>query len=240
MKMQGAIALVTGANRGLGHSLVEALLSQGASRVYATARDEAALASLRAISPERVTPLRLDVTKEDDVIRVAQEAKDVNLLIHNAGALRSGNLLQSSISSIREDFETNFYGVLSLSRAFASTLEKSRGAVVNILSVVSLSSMSGLGGYSASKAAAWSMTQALRAEWRAKGVAVHNVYPGPIDTDMIRDFPLAKTSPQEVARAALAGIESGAEDIFPDPASQQFSAVWLRDPKGLERLFSSM
>jgi NAD(P)-dependent dehydrogenase (short-subunit alcohol dehydrogenase family) len=240
MRMQGSIAMVTGANRGLGHAFVEALLTQGASRIYATARDESALAALRALSPDRVKPLRVDITNEGDVLRVAKEAGDVNLLIHNAGTLRSGSLLQSSVSSIREDFETNFYGVLSLSRAFAPVLEKNSGAVVNILSVVSLSSMSGLGGYSASKAAAWSMTQALRAEWRARGIAVHNVYPGPIDTDMIRAFQMPKTSPQEVAHAVLEGLERNVEDIFPDLASRQFAEVWLRDPKGLEKLFSSI
>jgi short-subunit dehydrogenase len=165
----------------------------------------------------------------------------VNLLINNAGLLASFSVLGSDLADLARDIETNFVGPLAVTRAFVRGIEEAGGgAVVNILSVVALASMPGLGGYSASKAAAFSVTQALRAELRAKKIAVHAVFPGPVDTDMARGIDLPKTSPQAVAAAILAGIERGDEDIFPDPMSLDLAARWQRDPKELERQFGRM
>ncbi len=126
-------------------------------------------------------------------------------------------------------------------RAFAPVIERSGdGAIANVLTVVSLASMAGLGGYSASKAAAFSLTQAVRAELKSKNIAVHAVFPGPVDTDMAAEITMPKTSAKDVAAAIIAGIESGAEDIFPDSMSEQLSQIWLQSPKELEKAFASM
>jgi short-subunit dehydrogenase len=135
----------------------------------------------------------------------------------------------------------NFYGPLAVIRAFLPALERARGAAIaNVLTVVSLASRPALGGYSASKAAAFSMTQALRPELKAKGIDVHTVIPGAVDTDMIRAFPIAKTSPDEVAAAIVHGIDRGDEDILTDPMSREVFGRWLQNPKELERYFGAL
>jgi NAD(P)-dependent dehydrogenase (short-subunit alcohol dehydrogenase family) len=237
MKIQGSIALVTGASRGIGRSLVSALLAGGATKVYAAARD---VSKIDARDP-RVVPLQLDVTNGDDIAAAAKKAADVNLLINNAGVLASYDLLATPRSDIERDLATNFFGTLAVTRAFAPIIERSGGgAVANLLTVVSLASMPALGGYSAAKAAAFSLTQALRAQLRAKKIDVHAVFPGPIDTDMAKDITLPKTSPDVAARAIVEGIARGDEDILPDPMAQQVFAQWAKDPKSVERQFGSM
>lgn len=236
MDIKDSVVLVTGANRGLGRALVGELLARGAKKVYAAARS---LESIEERDP-RVVPLALDVTKPGDVEAAAKKANDVTLLVNNAGVLASFSLLTATPAELERDFATNTFGMLALTRAFVPTLEKTRGAVANVLSVVSFASMPGLGGYSASKAAAFSITEALRAELAKKGIAVHAVFPGPIDTDMIRSFEMTKTSAVDVARATLDGIARGDEDIAPDPTSQTFFATWKKDPKALERQLASM
>ena len=177
--------MVTGANRGIGRALVGALLTHGARRVYAAARDAKAVADLVKSDPDRVVALQLDITNPQQVEAAAREAADVDLLINNAGVLSSYGLLSTSFADLEREFATNFHGTLAVTRAMLPSLERHGGAVVNLLSVVSLASMAGLGGYSASKAAAFSLTQALRAELKSKGISVHAVFPGPVDTDML-------------------------------------------------------
>jgi NAD(P)-dependent dehydrogenase (short-subunit alcohol dehydrogenase family) len=239
MKIADTVALVTGANRGLGRALVAALLARGAGRVYAAARDP------RAVPEERrVVPLRLDTADVAQVEVAAAAAPSVRLLVNNAGSLTSGSLLGGDRESLRHDMEVNYHGTLNIVRAFAPSLAAQTSqpsgdaAIVNVLSVVSMASMPALGGYSASKAAAWSLTQSLRAELRARGVRVHAVFPGPIDTDMARGLELVKTSAADVARAILDGIEAGHDDIAPDPMSAGVLATFLRDPRALERQFA--
>jgi NAD(P)-dependent dehydrogenase (short-subunit alcohol dehydrogenase family) len=239
MNFEHSIALVTGANRGLGQSLVLDLVQRGVRRVYATARSSEALERLKELHPKHVVPLRLDVTSDESVAAAANLAGDVNLLVNNAGSLASFGVLSSSADDVRSDMETNFFGPLRAARAFAPVLEKNGpAALVNVLSVASLASMPAIGGYSASKAAALSLTQALRAELGKRGVTVHAAYPGPIDTDMIRNFTLAKTSPDDVARAILQGVSSREIDIYPDPVARDVSVLWQRDPRAVERRFS--
>jgi NAD(P)-dependent dehydrogenase (short-subunit alcohol dehydrogenase family) len=237
MKIANTVALVTGANRGLGRALVAELLARGAGRVYAAARDPRAIPADR-----RVVPLRLDTTDAAQVQAAAAAAPDVRLLVNNAGSLASTSVLDSTQESLQRDLDVNYHGTLSVVRAFLPALSaqpaSGDAAIVNVLSVVSMASMLGLGGYSASKAAAWSLTQALRAELRAKGVRVHGAFPGPIDTDMTRGMELVKISPADVARAILDGVEAGHDDIAPDPMSVDVLATFRRDPRELELQFA--
>jgi NAD(P)-dependent dehydrogenase (short-subunit alcohol dehydrogenase family) len=241
MEAKKAVALVTGANRGIGRALVEALLERGAAAVYATARNLADLQPVAALDPKRVRTLQLDVTKPAEIASAAAEARDVNLLINNAGVLDFGSLLEAPGEAVRRNMDTNYYGTLHMSRTFAPLIEgNGGGAVVNVLTVVALASMPGLGVYNASKAAAWSMTQSLRADLARRKVQVFAVFPGPVDTDMARGIETAKTSPADVARAVLDGVQAGTEDIFPDPMSRQVYAAWKADHKAVEHQFASM
>ncbi len=241
MKIDGAVVLVTGANRGLGRALVEASLAAGARRVYAGARDPRQLQELVEREPKKVVPLALDITKPSSLEAAAAQATDVTVLFNNAGVLAAHGVLATPTEQLQADFATNFFGTLAATRAFLPALERAgRAAVVNVLSVVSLANMPALGGYSAAKAAAYSATQALRADLQKKNISVHAVLPGPIDTDMVRTFEMPKTSPDVVAKAILAGVEEGLEEILPDPTSRQMFDVWRRDPKALERQLAAM
>jgi short-subunit dehydrogenase len=161
--------------------------------------------------------------------------------VNNAGVAALGSILNGSPELVERDMQTNYFGTLNVIRAFVPQIEKSGGgAIVNVLSVVSLANIPALGGYSASKAASWSMTQAVRAELAKKNISVHAVFPGPVDTDMAKDIELPKTSPRDVARAVLDGVESGQDDITPDSMSRDVHGAWLKDPKGVERQFAAM
>ncbi|MEO8700561.1 MAG: SDR family oxidoreductase [Kofleriaceae bacterium] len=236
MKLSNATVLVTGANRGLGRALVATSLALGARRVYAGSRDLAKLVDL----PERVVPIQLDVDDPTSLAAAAERAGDVSLLINNAGVLVSGSVLTSSPAQIAQEFATNVFGTLAATRAFLPALERSRGAVLNVLSVVSLANMPGLGVYSAAKAASYSLTQALRADLGKRQVRVHAAFPGAIDTDMVRAMEMAKTSPADVAAGILAGLEADVEDIVPDPMSRDLYAMWKRDPHELQHALASM
>jgi NAD(P)-dependent dehydrogenase (short-subunit alcohol dehydrogenase family) len=236
MKVENTVALVTGANRGIGRALVDALLAAGAARIYATARRPEQIAQR-----DRVVALRLDLNEARDVEQLAPKAGDVTLLINNAGVLGSWSLLTSPRADVERDFATNFFGTLDATRALFPVIERNGGgAIVNVLTVTSLASMPALGGYSAAKAAAFSMTQALRAELKPRKIAVHSVFPGPVDTEMTKAISIAKTRPEVVARAIVEGIARGEEDILPDPMAREVFATWTRDPKALERQFANM
>lgn len=230
MKLEGSVALVTGANRGLGRALVEELLARGARHVYATSRDGAS-------HPDpRVTAVRLDITDPAQVRAAATVARDVELLVNNAGALNAGSILQCEPAQLQRDLDVNVHGMLAVTRALLPALEAApEAAIVNILSFVSLASLPPVGGYAASKAAAWSVTQALRAELRGRGIRVHGAFPGLIDTDMVRAFELPKTPADVVARAVLDGVAADQEDIATDPMSTETLAMFARDPHALER-----
>jgi NAD(P)-dependent dehydrogenase (short-subunit alcohol dehydrogenase family) len=238
MDIRNSVALVTGASRGLGRALTEALLERGARRVYATARSIRGLEPLIAAGKGKVVPLELDVTSPVHAARAAEQATDVELLVNNAGLLEGYGVLAPDVGGLRHDMETNLFGVLHVSRAFAPVLEKHRGSLVNVLSVAALANMPAIGGYSSSKAAAWSLTQALRAELGRRGVAIHAVFPGPVDTDMIRAFDLVKTPASSVAAAILDGVQAGQVDIFPDPMSAEVGALFVRDPGAVATRFA--
>lgn len=235
MNIAGSVALVTGANRGLGRALVAALLEAGAAKVYATARDGRTI-----VASARVVPLTLDITNAAHIAAAAQRANDVTLLVNNAGVLSAFNVLTSSIADFDADYRTNLYGMLAVIRAFVPVLERAPAgaAIVNVLSLAALASVPTMGGYSSSKAAAYSITQAMRPELKVKRIDILAALPGPIDTDMVKALPMPKTSPADVARGVLAGITRGDEDIFPDPMAQQMGALWNTNPKDLERALS--
>jgi NAD(P)-dependent dehydrogenase (short-subunit alcohol dehydrogenase family) len=237
MKIQRSVALVTGSNRGLGKAIVSALLEAGAAKVYAAARDPGSV----VCKDPRVVPLALDTRRPEQIAAAAMAAADITLLVNNAGVASSAGILTTSQSALENDFGTNVYGTLAVVKGFLPVLERARGgaAVVNVLSLTSLGSFPALGGYSASKAAAYSITQSLRAELKAKRIEVIAALPGPIDTDMVKDLPMPKTSPADVAKALLAGVERGEEEIFPDPVAVQMGALWNTSPKEYERAFAS-
>lgn len=239
MKINGKRVLVTGANRGIGREFVRELLARGAEAVYASARKSDDVAKLDGSDP-RVHGVQLDITKTDEVQRAAQTIGTLDLLLNNAGSLAGYSLLETPREAIEHDFDVNFWGTLELTKAFVPTLEARNGAILNVLTLVSMASMAGIGGYAASKAAAWSMTQALRAELGKRGIDVHAVYPGAVDTDMIRSFEMDKTPAATVAQNALEALEAGTVDAFPDPMSANAGAAWLANPRDLEAMFASM
>ncbi|MEM9191938.1 MAG: SDR family oxidoreductase [Myxococcota bacterium] len=239
MDIKGKTVLVTGANRGIGREFVEELIALGAGRIYAAARSKAAVQDL-AEKDARVTPLELDITSDAAIHAAKQQVSALDLLINNAGTLKSFSLLEATREQLDHDLGVNFYGTLNLTKAFAPALASSKGGVLNVLTLVSMASMAGIGGYSASKAAAWSMTQALRTELGKKGVKVFAVYPGAVDTDMIRGFEMDKTPPREVAKNSLAAVQADELDSFPDPMSKQAGGAWLKNPRALEDMFASM
>jgi NAD(P)-dependent dehydrogenase (short-subunit alcohol dehydrogenase family) len=238
-KVEGAVALVTGANRGIGRALTEALLTRGVRKVYATARDPEAL---RALRDERLVSLRLDVTDADEIRAVADAASDVELVFNNAGVALPGGIADSAVlDRARREMEVNYFGPLQLLHRLAPTLASNGGgAVVIIGSTAGLTSLPIIPTYSASKAALHSLTQGARVLLGAQGTSVFGVYPGPVDTDMTRGFEMPKASPRDVAFAILDGIEAGQEDIFPDPFAVDFGRQFASSPKASERQMAAM
>jgi short-subunit dehydrogenase len=243
-RIEGSVAVVSGANRGIGRALVDELLKAGAAKVYAGARNPDSLRDLQETWGSRVVPLRLDVTDSRDVESAARFAADATILFNNAGVagtVGTSVIDPDALALARHEMEVNYFGVLALSSAFAPILARNGGgAVVNLASVASFVNFPLFQTYSASKAAVHSVTQALRAGLSGQGTFVAGVYPGPVDTEMARDVPMDKTSAQEVASAILRFLEEGAEEIFPDPVSQQMGAMFLEDPKGLEQATAAM
>lgn len=241
MNAAQASVLITGANRGIGRAFVEAFVAHGARRVYAVARKRGDLDPIVKLDSQRVTPLVADVTNPEQVAALAAAAPDLNLLINNAGALSMSGALDGSVADLRRDLEVNYFGLLQVTRTLAPVIERNGGGVVaNVLSVVSWVCMPGAMGYCASKAAAWSATQALRAALAPRRIRVVGVFPGPIDTDMAKEFAFQKTPPRDVAEAVIRGLAQGAEDICPDPMSAQLYESWKADHKAVERQFAAM
>jgi NAD(P)-dependent dehydrogenase (short-subunit alcohol dehydrogenase family) len=240
MNIQESVAFVTGANRGIGKAYVEALVQAGARRIYATARSADTLKEVVAIAPDRIIPMALDVTDPAQVNAAAQAAQDVTILINNAGVIGSGGLFTpNSIETAQWEMNTNYFGPLTLIRAFSPILQANGGgAIVNMLSVVSVANAPVFNSYSASKAAFYSSTQGIRAELAQQGTQVIGVFPGPVDTLMTKDVPGDKAAPSEVAQAVLQAIETGVEDVYPDPVSQSVFSAIADSLKAVERQFA--
>lgn len=218
MKIKGSTALVTGANRGLGLAYVKALLAAGASKVYAGARDPS------TVTLAGVVPVKLDVTSAEDIAAAAAQCGDVDLVINNAGVIDAEPLLGDP-GGLRKIMETNLYGILSVSQAFAPVLKKNGGgALVNMLSALSWISLPGTSAYSVSKAAAWALSNGLRNELREQGTQVVSVHAGYIDTDMVKGVEAPKSRPENIAAAVIAGIEAGDSEVLSDETSRHVHA----------------
>jgi len=217
MKIKNTVALVTGANRGIGLAFAHELLARGARKVYVGARDPA------TVTESGVQALRLDVNKPEDVAAAAAQASDVALVINNAGIAQPGGFLAPDSEDVaRRIFETNFFSVLRMSKAFAPILKANGGgALLNVLSVASWVNGGDLAAYSASKSAAWSLTNALRNELAAQKTQVVALHMGYVDTDLTRGLDAPKSSPEEIVRRALDGLEAGLDEVLADELTVQ-------------------
>ena len=217
MKIENAVALVTGANRGIGLAFARELLARGARKVYAGARNPV------TVTQAGVEPLQLDVNKPEDVAAAAALASDVTLVINNAGIAQPGGFLAPDSEEVaRRIFETNFFAMLRMSKAFAPVLAgNGGGALLNVLSIASWVNGGELAAYSASKAAAWSLTNALRHELAAQKTQVLALHMGYVDTDLTRGFDVPKSSAQEIVGRALDGLEAGLDEVLADERTEQ-------------------
>lgn len=229
MDIAGSVALVTGANRGIGASFCRALLERGAAKVYAGARDTS------KVRMRGVEPVQLDVTSDVDIKAAAEQCGDVTLLVNNAGiGTDTAALADDAIERTREEFETNVFGVLSTSRAFAPILgANGGGAIVNVLSATSWVCLPGTAAYCASKAAAWSLTNSLRLELLAQRTQVLALHVGYVDTDKTAHIDAPKSSPDDVANQTLDGLESGAHEVLADDISRLIRSFLSGDLAGM-------
>ncbi len=227
MKIEGAVVFVTGANRGLGLEFAKQALERGAWKVYAGARDPA------SVTLPGVVPVKLDVTDPASVAAAADAARDVTLLINNAGIARFGSLMDDgALDALRDHFETNVLGMLAMSRAFAGSLVG--GAILNVLSVASWVNRPILSSYGVSKSAAWALTNGLRQSLREQRTQVVGLHAGFIDTDLTRGLEVPKATPADVVRQAFDAVEAGAEEVSTDEFTRQVKAglsagVYLND-----------
>nr|WP_315849735.1 SDR family oxidoreductase [uncultured Rhodoferax sp.] len=217
MKIENSVVLVTGANRGIGLAFAQALLARGARKVYAAARNPA------SVTLPGVEALQLDVTNPQEIADAVKKASDVTLVINNAGIAQPGGFLAADSDAVtRRMFETNVFGVLNMSKAFAPVLKANGGgALLNVLSVASWVNGGELAAYSASKSAAWSLTNALRHELAAQQTQVLGLHMAYVDTDLTRGFDVPKSSAEDIVLRALDGLEEGADEVLADVLTQQ-------------------
>jgi NAD(P)-dependent dehydrogenase (short-subunit alcohol dehydrogenase family) len=221
MKIEGAVALVTGANRGIGSVFVEELLARHAVTVYAGARNAGSV----EVSDPRIVPVTLDVTDSERVKAVAGQLSDVSLVINNAGVRTLDSPLQASLQEARRQIETNYIALISMTSAFAPVLARNGGgAFVNMLSVVSFAGTPWMSTYAASKAAAWNYTNAARLQLSGQGTEVLNVHPSYVDTDMTAGDDVDKIAPGTVVQAALDALEAGQPEVLVDDFTRNVKA----------------
>ncbi|GAA2143024.1 SDR family NAD(P)-dependent oxidoreductase [Actinomadura napierensis] len=232
-RIEDGSLLITGANRGIGRALVDEALKRGARRVYAGTRvplDH---------SDGRVTPLALDVTDAAQIQRAVEAVESLDVLVNNAGMALYDDL--SDRAALDRSLAVNLFGTHGVTQAFLPLLTRSGGAVVNNLSVNAFAPLPLIPAYSISKAAAFSMTQSLRTLLAGRGVSVHAVLTGIVDTDMSRGVEIPKASAESVADAIFDGLEKEEEEIFPDPMAQALADDWRNGAaKGLERQYAEL
>lgn len=233
MTLEDAAVLVTGANRGIGKALADEALARGAKHVYAGTRQPL------DHSDPRVTPVPLDITDPAQIQAAVGEIEALDILINNAGIMLPDAPFDPAV--LERHLAVNLYGSNAVTQAFLPALISSRGAVINLLSCVALAPLPMFTSYSASKAAAFSLTKTLRAAYAGQGVRFHAVLAGPVDTDMTRELPIPKASPEAIARAIFDAVEKGDEDIFPDAATAPLAEAWAAGAdKILERQFAQL
>jgi NAD(P)-dependent dehydrogenase (short-subunit alcohol dehydrogenase family) len=233
MTIADKTVLVTGANRGIGQALVDEALRRGAQRVYAGTRQPLAHAD------GRVTPLTLDVTNAAQIQAAVESVESLDILINNAGVALYDDL--SDRAAIEQSLAVNLFGTWGVTQAFLPLLTRSRGTIVNNVSTMALAPLPLTPAYAISKAAAFSLSLSLRALLSGRGVTVHAVLTGPVDTDMTRGFDIPKASPESVARGIFDGVENGEEEIFPDPMSETLAESWRNGaPKAMEREYAAL
>jgi NAD(P)-dependent dehydrogenase (short-subunit alcohol dehydrogenase family) len=233
MSIKDKNVLITGANRGIGQALVEEALRRGAKRVYAGTRQPL------DHRDARVTPVMLDVTDAAQILGAVERVGSLDILINNAGLGAYDDLGDRAM--LERHLAVNLFGTHGVSQAFLPLLTRSGGAIVNVLSIAAFAAVPVLPAYSISKAAAFSLSQSQRALLAGRGVSVHAVMPGPVDTDMSRGLDIPKASAQSVARAIFDGVEKGEEDIFPDSMSESMAQSWRGGAaKALERQYAAL
>ncbi len=231
MNLTQKTVLITGANRGIGRALVLEALRRGAKRVYAGTR------GTLDIVDERIAPLMLDVTSAEQIEQAVRQIGSLDVLINNSGIAPYDDLSDPAV--VEQTLAVNFFGMYKVSRAFLPMLKRSKGAIVNNLSLMALAPLPLTPSYAISKAAALSMTQSLRALLASEGVKVHGVFLGPVDTDMTRGFEIPKASPESVAAGIFDGLAKNEEDIFPDPMSESVAEGWRNGvAKAFERQYA--
>lgn len=242
MEIQGSIALVTGANGGIGQEFIHGLLAAGVSKIYAAARKIESLEKVQAIDPAKIIPVKIDVTNLSEVNQAAAQCQDVNLLINNAGITRDQGVISSpDIDSARMEIETNYLGTMAMCRAFAPVLKTNGGGtIVNLVSLLAKINLPFMGTYCASKAAELSLTQCVRAELASQGTLVIASMPGTVDTEFAKYYPPPKVAPSEVVKVTLQAVIDQVEDVYPGEQATYLSGELLRDPKGLEKQLAGM
>ncbi|MFT7558908.1 MAG: NAD(P)-dependent dehydrogenase (short-subunit alcohol dehydrogenase family) [Flavobacteriales bacterium] len=230
MNIQGKIALVTGANRGIGKAVVEGFIAQGAAKVYLAVRNRSTVAELLERYGDKLVALDLDLTKPASIDALARSASDVDIVVNNAGLLKQGDLFADDIEqSFREELEVNTFGLLRMAKAFEPILlAKKEAAFVQLNSVGSIANFDGLSSYCASKAACYTFTQALRTRWKESAIRVVSILPGPIATDMARQVDMYDdgASPMEVADAIVNAIKDGEFHVYPDAVAKSFGEAY--------------
>lgn len=238
--IKNSVLFVTGASheKGIGQALIEEALSRGAKKVYASARRASQLDDLVAKHHGKVIAIELDVTNENQIQAAVKDAGDTQILINNAGLCGfSGCTHNFCEETTRAEFEVNFFAPLKLMHAFSEEIIRNKpGAFVNVISIAALSPFPPAMGYSASKAALYSLTQAARVELYPHQIPVYAAFPGPIDTNMAKDLNVAKESAQNVAKRILNAMEEGKEDILTDRIADFFSSYLKKDEKAIEAL----
>ena len=237
VSIKDAVVFVTGANRGIGRAIAEEAVARGARKVYAAARDPEAVKDMVDAHPDTVVAVKLDVTDAGQIENAVENAQDVQVLINNAGvAGYSGIVFGHDPESARREMETNYFGPLNVSRAFTpAVVRNGNGAIAVVISIGGLANFPMAATYSASKAAAHSMTQGMRGELASQDVAVFGIYPGPIDTDMAAGLDFDKESPENVAKRIFDGMAEGTEDITTDAMADNFVKMLKADAKAVEK-----
>lgn len=233
MTLSNKVVLVTGANRGIGAAIVREMLKGDVAKIYATARDPKTLPSF---ADARVVALQMDITNDASVSAAAATARDVDVLVNNAGTLAFGDCLASDWDNFEDDMRTNYFGTLRVLRAFSPQfIARQSGTIANVSSVVGLSAVPVMAGYSASKAALHSITQSLRGTLEKHNITVLGIYPGPVETELAKAVPYPdKATPEHAAANIVKGIVEGQTYIFPDPMAQQAELLWSTDNRKLE------